>query len=88
MAYSVSNPPKLMFPSMGTNQPALWAYTSTDVHTTVVGADYFTDGAARGLRVGDIMFVSKSSATIGTTVHYVQTVTAGGAATLASAILA
>jgi hypothetical protein len=34
------------------------------------------------------VLVSKSTATIGTTVHYVTAVTAGGAATIAPAILA
>lgn len=88
MAYVTTNPPKLMVPSVGSGQPALWVYTSTDIHTDVDASGYFTNGSDLGLRVGDIMFVSKSSATIGTTVHYVQTVTAGGAATVALAILA
>lgn len=87
MAYVTTNPPKCLVPNLGST-PSLWAYTSTDVHTDVDAADYFSDGAALGLKVGDIMFVSKSSATIGTTVHYVTTVTAGGAATIAAAILA
>lgn len=68
--------------------PSLWTYVSADVHTDVDAADYFSDGSARGLKVGDVILVSKSSATIGTTVHYVTTVTAGGAATIAPAILA
>lgn len=68
--------------------PSLWMYTSTDIHTTVAGADYFSDGAAKGMKVGDVVIVSKSSATIGSTIHYVTTVTAGGAATIAAAILA
>lgn len=88
MAYATTNPPKLLVAGMGSGQPALWVYTSTDVHTDVDAADYFSNGAALGLRVGDVMLVSKSSATIGTTVHYVTTVTAGGAATIAAAILA
>lgn len=88
MAYATTNPPKLLVPSMGSGQPSLWVYTSTDVHTDVDATGYFTNGSDLGLKVGDIMFVSKSSATIGTTLHYVQTVTAGGAATIAAAILA
>lgn len=87
MAYSTSNPPNKVTEAIGTG-PALWIYNSTDVHTTVVGADYFSNGDALGLKVGDHMIVGKTSATIGSTIHYVQTVTAGGAATLASAILA
>ena len=87
MSYATTNPPKQLVSGMGTGQPSLWVYTSTDVHTDVDAADYFSNGSDLGMRVGDVMFVSKSSATIGTTIHYVQTVTAGGAATVAAAIL-
>jgi hypothetical protein len=80
--------PKLLIPRVGTDGVAVWAYTSTDVHTDVDAADYFTNGDAAGLKVGDIMLVSKSSATKGTTIHYVGTVTAGGAASIEPAILA
>lgn len=88
MAYATSNPPKLLVPGMGSGQPSLWVYTSTDVHTDVDAADYFSDGDALGMKVGDVVLVSKSTATIGTTIHYVSAVTAGGAATVAAAILA
>ncbi len=87
MAYVTTNPPICLVSGMG-SQPSLWVYTSTDIHTDVDASGYFTDGDALGLKVGDVMLVSKSSATIGTTIHYVQTVTAGGAATVAAAILA
>lgn len=87
MAYSTSVPPVCIAPRMG-DGPALWIYNSTDVHTDVDASDYFSNGDALGLKVGDHMLVGKTSATIGSTLHYVQTVTAGGAATVASAILA
>lgn len=87
MAYATTNPPQCLVPRMGSGK-ALWVYTHTDIHTDVDAADYFSNGAALGMKVGDVMFVSKSDATIGTTVHYVTTVTAGGAATIAPAILA
>lgn len=67
---------------------AIWTYNSADVHTDVDAVGYFTDGHARGMRVGDIVFVSKTTATIGTTVHYVSISTAGGAASVEAAILA
>lgn len=86
MAYGTSGL-RLLQNGMG-SAPSLWTYVSTDIHTTVAGASYFTDGSARGMKVGDIVLVSKSDATIGTTIHYVTTVTAGGAATVAAAILA
>lgn len=86
MAYATTNPPKMIAKMIGGG--GVWEYRSTDVHTDVDAADYFSNGAALGMRVGDIVMVSKTSATIGTTVHYVTAVTAGGAATIAAAILA
>lgn len=86
MAYTSANLNQ-MVSGIGSG-PSWWNYVSTDVHTDVDAADYFTDGHARGMRVGDVVLVSKSSATIGTTVHYVTTSTADGAATVAAAILA
>lgn len=68
--------------------PSLWIYTSTDVHTDVDAADYFSNGDAMGMKVGDVVIVCKSSATKGATIHYVSGVTAGGAATIEPAILA
>ena len=69
-------------------KPSLWTYVGTDVHTDVDATDFISDGAARGLKVGDAVLVGKSDATIGYTIHYVATVTAGGAATFEAAILA
>ena len=66
---------KLLAPGID-SQPSIWTYVSTDIHTSVDLDGYFTDGAARGLKVGDVVFVGKSSATIGYTIHYVETVTA------------
>mgnify|MGYP006195293551 CR=1 FL=1 len=54
----------------------------------VDAADYFSNGAALGMRVNDVVIVVKTSATIGATLHVVTAVTAGGAATVAAAILA
>ena len=87
MAYAATNPPALLSQSVGA-APALWMYASTDVHTDVDASDYFSDGAALGMRVNDVVIVVKTSATIGATIHVVTTVTAGGAATVAPAILA
>lgn len=86
MAYTANNLNKVSA-SIGAG-PELWIYTSVDVHTDVDAADYFTDGDARGMKVGDVVIVVKSTATVGATVHSVSAVTAGGAATIAPAILA
>lgn len=68
--------------------PAIWLATGTDVHTDVDAADFVSDGSAKGMRVNDVVIYVKTTATIGATVHSVSAVTAGGAATLAPAILA
>jgi hypothetical protein len=86
MSYATTNPPVQVASAFG-GGPALWIYNSTDVHTDVDATDYFTNGAALGMKVGDHVLVGKTSATIGSTLHYVTTVTAGGAATVAPAIL-
>jgi len=87
MAYAASNPPNCVAQAVGA-APALWMYVSTDVHTDVDASGYFTNGAALGMRVNDVVIVVKSSATIGATLHVVSAVTAGGAATVEAAILA
>ncbi|RVH21439.1 hypothetical protein [Sinorhizobium meliloti] len=87
MAYSTSNPPNMVCQSVGA-APAQWIYASTDVHTDVDAADYFSNGSALGMRVNDVVIVVKTTATIGATLHVVTAVTAGGAATVSPAILA
>lgn len=87
MSYATTNPPVMIAPRMGAG-PALWIYNSTDVHTDVDAADYFSNGAALGMKVGDHVIVGKTSSTKGSTLHYVSAVTAGGAASVEPAILA
>jgi hypothetical protein len=87
MAYATTNPPVKLAGGIG-GGPALWIYNSTDVHTDVDATDYFTNGDDLGMNVNDCVIVQKTDATIGATVHTVSAVTAGGAATVAAAILA
>ena len=86
MAYLVTNPPVCLIPSIGSHA-AVWLYKSDDIHTDVDAADYFSDGKARGLKVNDLMFVIKTTATVGATVHVVSAV-GTAAATVSPAILA
>lgn len=87
MAYVTTNPPIRLVGAVG-DGGELWLYSSTDVHTDVDATDYFSNGDALGMKVNDVVIVVKTSATIGATLHVVTTVTAGGAATVAAAILA
>jgi len=86
MAYATTNPPSVIAGEVGNN--SLWLYSSTDVHTDVDATDYFSNGSDLGMKVNDVVIVVKTSATIGATIHVVTAVTAGGAATVAAAILA
>ncbi len=87
MSYVTTNPPKMLVPRIGLGN-ALWIYSSTDVHTDVDATDYFSNGDALGMKVDDAIIVIKTTATVGATLHSVSAVTAGGAATIAPAILA
>lgn len=87
MAYSVSNPPNLI--SMGpiaraANRPKIWEYSSTDPATDVDAADYFSNGDALGMNVGDLVIVIDSDTSTTVTLHRVTAVTAGGAATVST----
>ncbi len=78
-----------LVPRMGGTGPALWVYTSTDAHGTVEGSLYFSDGDKRGMKVGDVVIVVDSDTGAGnTTIHSVNTVTAGSGATINAALLA
>lgn len=83
MSYSTSLPPAQIVPAMGT-APALWIYSSADDDSTVNGANYFTNGDALGMNLGDFVLVWDSATPKGS-LCYVSAVTAGGAATTAFA---
>lgn len=87
MAYATTSPPNCIVPIRG-GGASLWMYTSADVHTDVDEAGYFTNGYALGMKVNDVVIVTKTTATIGATLHVVTAVTTNGAATVSAAILA
>jgi len=76
--------------------PTLWAYSNTDAHATVEGADYFakmgagtaSDYTTRGMKVGDFVIVYKTGATVEVTLHVVTAISAAGHATVSAATLA
>lgn len=90
MAYVVTNPPvrKTEYPltSFGSSQGAggaTWKYASTDAIATVQGAGYFSDAAARGMQVGDIVEVHQTNAVpYKISIAVVSAISAAGAATL------
>lgn len=73
MAYSTSNPPRLILGNIGSTGIQLWDYRSTDAAATVDGANYITNGGSLGMRVGDIVYVTDTDASpVIVTVHQVS----------------
>ena len=73
MAYSTSQPPRLMVPAMNAQTPQIWAYTSVDDDATTNGAGYYTDGADLGMKLGDMVYVFDTTTPKGS-LHWVSTV--------------
>ena len=83
MAYSTNSPPEVMSGPL-TGAGRWWSYRSTDVATDVDATDYFTNGHALGMAVGDIVVVCDTDTSTTVTLHRVTAVTAGGAATVST----
>jgi len=81
MAYSTSTAPGKVAQKNGSNGRTIWSYVSADTLAVVSAADYFSNGDALGMQVGDIVFVTVSG-TGATSLTYVTSVTSGGAASV------
>lgn len=80
MSYSTSNPPQLLVPSIG-GGVAVWAYKSTHLSTDVIASNFFSNGAALGMKRADVVLVINSTSGI-PYVAGVSSVTASSAATV------
>ena len=65
----------------GENSPNWWSLMTADANADVYAAGYISDGDARGMKVGDLVFQSSPAATLGY-IYMVVTVTALGSADL------
>ncbi len=81
MAYATSNQPAKIAGAVG--GISLWYYSDGDVDSDVDAADYFSDGDALGMSVGDPMFHYDTAGVM--TLFFVSAVTGGGAATVIAA---
>jgi hypothetical protein len=87
MAY-VSNQLNCISQGVG-GAPKVWLMFGTDVHTDVDAANWISDGSEKGLKENDVvLYVRTGDTSPGATLHSVDSVTAGGAASLTAAILA
>jgi hypothetical protein len=80
MAYSATNPPSLLVPSIG-NKPGLWAYSSTHTSTEILASGFFANGSGLGMKPNDILITVSSTGFI-PFVAAVSTVNASSAATV------
>lgn len=83
MAYSASNPPQCVAQAIA--GPSSWVYQSADAHTDVDATNYFTNGQALGMKVGDLVSVLDTNADTAT-VHIVTAVAATGATVSAATL--
>lgn len=60
MAYSTSNPPRLITPSFTnvSGECSIWSYSTADTAATVDTSGYITNGGALGMKVGDLVLVT------------------------------
>jgi hypothetical protein len=75
MAYSTSNPPRMMVQSIGNVAPALWFLTGTDAAAAVDTSGYITNGGALGMKANDVVLYFDTNLNIGT-FHRVASVSA------------
>lgn len=78
MTYATTNPPALIGQSLAGG--GLWLYKSADDDATVNGTDYFSNGEALGMKVGDIVLVIDTATPKGS-LHFVSAIDADGNAT-------
>jgi hypothetical protein len=64
MAYSTSNPPKLLTPSFTnvSGEVGIWTYASTDAATDIDVPGYFTNAKALGIKAGDVILATDTDA--------------------------
>lgn len=83
MSYSTTNPPQLLVPSVG-GGVAQWAYRSTNLSTDTLAASFYTNGAALGMKAGDIVTVINTTSGVPYITGVVSVTASSGATTVAS----
>lgn len=86
MAYSTSNPPKLLVGSLGAKgQGKVFLYRSADDDETTNGSSYYSNGVSLGMEVGDLVLVIDTATPKGS-FHFVTSVSGDAATTAFGAV--
>lgn len=83
MAYSTSNPPKLISQPIGGVGSRIWAYRSENPAQDVNDVGFFDNALELGMKVGDMVIATDTGSAV-TSVHFVNALDTGGAADLAT----
>lgn len=83
MAY-VSNDLNLVIENVGGKTPRIFTYKTADNLAAITAAGYFSDGTAKGLRVGDLIHTIAPTGA-GYSMFKITAVNAAGAATASAA---
>lgn len=76
MAYTPSTLQQITAGGINGKSGGIWTYLTTDAPATIDTANYISDGALRGMQLGDIVFAINTS-TYTMQVMIVRSVTAG-----------
>jgi len=85
MAYSTTAPAYLLVPKVAGGGGSIWGYSSTDSIAQQAAAGFVSNGAALGMKIGDVFFgtsISTAGAYIAHSHGRVSAVTASSAATI------
>ncbi len=83
MAYSTSNPPAAIAQQLTRgsttgvdNKPQMWLYSSTNLTTDIVAANFFSNGYELGMRPGDLVIGNQYTSAGSSRITFYGTITA------------
>lgn len=83
MSYATTNPPSEIGGTLGSGK-RVWFYSSTDDDSTVIAANYITNAAALGMRVGDAVMIWDSTTPKGSLAFVTVVASTGSTMTFAA----
>lgn len=86
MAYSTSNPPRLVWSGIGKG-PRHWVMEGTDANTAVQVSGYITNAKTLGLRAGDTLtYVKTDASPVAAWLYIVSAINSNGSGDLSNGL--